>query len=437
MITASHNPPSDNAIKAYWSNGGQLLPPHDKGVIDCVLSTETIHRMPLDRMVGTRRILYCQAEVDEAYIAAVGAVSFPGPRKLKILYSPLHGVGASAVLPVLARDGFNDVELFGPHASADGDFPNIPDHIANPENKAVFDLIIARAQKMGADLCLASDPDCDRVGLAAPLTNDPRGPWKTMTGNQTGALLTQYLLERWRETGRLTCDHYIVKTLVTSELSRRIADSYGIRTYGNFQVGFKYIAQAMDHYGPENFVFGMEESDGYLAGTYVRDKDAAVTSMLISQLAARVKAENQTLHHKLDELYRQYGYHAESQLSVKMPGSQGMKQMKALMEKLRREPPGQLGELKVTRVRDYESLMEYKPGEVPKQFSGPKGNLIMLDLDAEGTYVAIRPSGTEPKVKFYTFTYEPPDLICDLEKTKAKHNLRLASLATCLGKMDK
>ncbi len=312
--------------------------------------------------------------------------------------------------------------------TADGDFPNVPNHVANPENKAVFDAIIARGREIGADLILASDPDCDRIGLAAPLAVGPDSAWATMTGNQIGAILTEYLLERWKQSGRLTPAHYIVKTLVTTELVRRIADSYGVRTIGNLQVGFKYIGGTIDEEGPKNFVFGAEESHGYLAGTYARDKDAAVAAMLLAELAAQAKAAGQSLHEKLDALFWQYGYHAESQISVTMPGSQGMQQMAALMATFRNDPPAKLAGMNVTRVRDYLGLTERQGGGPPRPFDGPHGDMVMLELEAAGTYVAVRPSGTEPKVKYYMFTYEPPETIANLDDAKQLCADRLASL---------
>jgi phosphoglucomutase/phosphomannomutase len=429
MVTASHNPPSDNAVKVYWSTGGQLLPPHDRGVIDCVMSTTTIGRVPFADALAAGNVVLCQDELNRAYVAAVAAQGFAGPRNLKIIYSPLHGVGASAVLPALEADGFSDVELFGPHAAPDGDFPNVPDHVANPENSAVFAAIIERARQARADLILASDPDCDRIGLAAPLEAKSDRAWATMTGNQIGALLVEYLLEQWRKAGRITPAHYIVKTLVTTELARRIADAYGVTTYGNLQVGFKYIGGTIDEKGPEKFILGTEESHGYLAGTYARDKDAAVAAMLLAELAAQVKAAGQTLHEKLDALFWQYGYHAESQVSVMLPGSEGMQQMAALMKHFRQEPPRELAGLRVTRVRDYLKLVEHEGGETARPFDGPQGDMVMLDLAAAGTFVAVRPSGTEPKVKFYTFTFEPAEQLADLQDTKARHAERLARLA--------
>jgi phosphoglucomutase/phosphomannomutase len=211
-------------------------------------------------------------------------------------------------------------------------------------------------------------------------------------------------------------------------MARRIADSYGATTYGNLQVGFKYIGGTMDDKGPDKFVFGTEESHGYLAGTYARDKDAAVAAMLLAELAAQEKSAGQTLHEKLDALYWQFGCHAESQISVTLPGSEGMAQMAALMKKFREDPPREIAGDKVTRVRDYLNLMESMPGQAGKPFTGPVGDMVMLETDREGTYVAVRPSGTEPKVKFYMFTYEPAEQLHNLETTKAELAERLKSL---------
>jgi hypothetical protein len=187
MVTASHNPPSDNAVKCYWSTGGQLLPPHDKGVIDEVMACTTITRIPFAAGMAEGKIAYCQEEVDAAYLQAVQSQSFAGPRDLKIIYSPLHGVGAASILPLLERDDFKSVELFGPHAEPNGDFPNVPGHVSNPENPAVFDAMIARAKETGAELILATDPDADRLGVAAPVKTG--GEWRTLSGNQIGVLL--------------------------------------------------------------------------------------------------------------------------------------------------------------------------------------------------------------------------------------------------------
>ncbi|MDZ4820148.1 MAG: phospho-sugar mutase [Planctomycetota bacterium] len=416
MVTASHNPPSDNAVKVYWSTGCQVLPPHDAGIIERVMNAGEIRRSPFAEGVKSGKVIFCQKEVDAAFQSAVLSQALPGPRALKIIYSPLHGVGGSAVPPVLAADGFADVEIFGPHAEPNGDFPNVPNHVSNPENPAVFDIIIAQAQKTGADLILATDPDCDRLGCAAPLTKDTAGPWRTFSGNQIAALLTEYVLSARKKAGSITPDHYVVKTLVTTEMIRRVAESYNVRTLGNLQVGFKWIGMTMDEFGPDKFVLGCEESHGYLVGTHARDKDAAVAAMLLSELAAECKAAGQTLHDKLDSLYWQYGYHQEQQLSITMPGSQGMKDMLTIMAKFRATPPQSLAGMKVTLVRDYLSLTETRPGSPPLPLVGPQGDMVILDLDAPGNYVAVRPSGTEPKIKFYMFTCEAPELLADLQE---------------------
>jgi len=428
IITASHNPPSDNAIKAYWSTGGQLLPPHDRGVIDRVMAVADIRRIPFREGLAAGKIVYCQEEVDAAFLKAVVVQSRPGPRDLKILYSPLHGVGASAVCPALAAAGFGDVEVFGPHAAPDPDFPNVPNHVANPERPAVFEAIIQRARQSGAELILATDPDCDRVGCAAPKSTHPDAPWATLTGNQIAALLADYLLESGRKAGSLTPDHYLVKTLVTTELVRRIGDAHGVRTIGDLLVGFKYIGGVIEDRGPEGFLLGAEESYGFLVGAHCRDKDAAVASMLLAELTARAKAAGLSLHEKLDELLRRYGCHAERTFSVTMPGAEGMKRMKALMAQFRRRPPESLAGLAVVRMRDYLNNEVVEAGRPSKPLAGPTGDLVMLDLAAEGNYVAVRPSGTEPLVKFYMFTYQAPGEMTSVDTSRVQLAARLESL---------
>jgi phosphomannomutase len=432
MITASHNPPTDNALKVYWSTGGQLLPPHDSNVIDRVYRVEDIARISWKEGLTSGRIEYCQEEVDAAFVAAVMRQSTPGPRGLKIIYSPLHGVGASAVCPVLDAAGFADVEVFGPHAAPDPDFTNVPGHVANPENAVVFDAMIARGNQIGADLILATDPDCDRLGCAARLAPSADSAWATLTGNQIGSLLTDSLLAARKAAGTLNSRLYVVKTLVTTELIRRIADDYGVQTAGNLLVGFKYIGGEMDARGPKDFVFGAEESYGFLAGDHVRDKDAAVASLLLAELAAGLKARGKTLHQQLDELFVRYGCHSESQINVQMPGEQGMDAMKALMANFRTNPPRELGGLKLTQVRDYFNDTCTAPGGRPVPLGGPKGDMVILDLEGGGNYVAVRPSGTEPKVKFYMFAYDPPSASADLAAIKAAQAARMKAFGAGL-----
>jgi phosphoglucomutase/phosphomannomutase len=429
MVTASHNPPSDNAVKVYWSTGAQVLPPHDQAIIDRVMNVGDIQVTPFNDALLAGRIVLCKEEVDAAYLAEVHRQRFPGPRDLRVIYSPLHGVGAASVCPALFADGFRDVEVFGPHSEPSGDFPNVPGHVSNPENPHVFDAIIERAQHTGADLVLATDPDSDRMGAAAPRTKDPAGPWATFTGNQLGALLADFVLEQRQRSGTLSPDHYLVKTLVTSEMIRRIGDSYGVKTFGELHVGFKWIAQQIDEAGPDRFVFGAEESHGYLVGQYARDKDAAVACMLLAELAAHTKAAGKTLHEKLEALWWQHGYHAEQTVNVQMEGSEGMGRMRKLMQQLRERPPQSLGGLTIAAHRDYGELTVRDAAGTSRPLTAPRGDMVVLDFTEAGNFVAIRPSGTEPKVKFYIFTFVPAEQLHDLDAAKAAMAQRTRMLA--------
>ncbi|QEG38386.1 phospho-sugar mutase [Roseimaritima ulvae] len=429
MVTASHNPPSDNAVKVYWSTGGQVLPPHDKRIIDEVMACDAIESVDFDTALADGRIEICTAEVDERYLDAAVDCQLGGPREVKVLYSPLHGVGAFATIPLLERDGFHDVEVYQPHAEPSGDFPNVPGHVSNPENAAVFDEPIKYAKANGFDLVMATDPDADRLGVAAPLTTDTAGEWATLNGNQIGAVLTEYVLSRRQAAGTLSSQHYIVTTLVTTDLTNKIAQHYGVRCESNQLVGFKWIAGVIDREGADKFVFGTEESHGYLIGQYARDKDGPVACMLISELAAQVQADGLSLHQYLDALYLRHGYHAERLVNVFMEGSEGMANMKKLMAAFRDNPPKSLGGIPVSQVRDYaNSKILPVGGGQPQPLDGPVGDLVIMDLAESGNYVAVRPSGTEPKVKFYMFTSLAAEQSQDLDKARAELNSRIDSL---------
>jgi len=431
MVTASHNPPEDNAVKVYWSNGGQLLAPHGEGVVEAVDRVAGIERASFKEAVASGKVQFCQEEIDRQMLAAQLAQRFEGPRELKILYSPLHGVGSSAVLPLLEEDRFTDIHVFPPHAEPDGSFPNVPGNQANPENVQLFDDLIAYARQIGADVVLATDPDCDRLGVAAPLSARPGSAWKPLTGNQVGALLTDFVLERRKSRGAVPPDSYVVKTMVTTEMIRRIADGYGVRTIGNLHVGFKFIGGVMDEAGPDRFLIGAEESLGYLVGSYARDKDGAVAAMLVAELAARLKQAGQTLHEKLDALFWQFGCHVERVDSTKMPGAEGEAHRNRIMQSLRGDPPTELAGLPVAQVRDYQNLTTLiAPGgkRRTEPLDAPAADMVMVELEGPGTYVAVRPSGTEPKIKFYLFDFEPAEQIADLEDTKQQLSERLENI---------
>jgi phosphoglucomutase/phosphomannomutase len=448
MVTASHNPPSDNAVKVYWAGGVQVLPPHDKGIIDRVMRCDAVRRESFDAGVAAGRVQFVEQEIDPAFVAAVLQQSTAGPRDVSILYTPLHGVGASAVVPVLEGAGFKKLRLYGPQEMPDGDFPNVPGHVANPENPAVLEGAIAEAKARGDDLVMASDPDCDRLGAAAPLTAAAGSGWQTFTGNQIAALLVDWVLSSRKRLGTLSGADHVITTLVTTGLVRRIAEASLATTIDTLQVGFKWIGQAIDQTGPEHFVFGCEESHGYLAGTHVRDKDASVASLLLAELTASLKAQGKTLHEQLDAIFCTHGCHLERQVAITLPGAAGMDRMREIMATLRSQPPAALGGLPVARVRDYGSLSTSTPGAAAAPFAGAKGDLVMFDLAdpaappaslaaadvAAGRFpalancVAARPSGTEPKIKFYLFAAAAPCSHTQLTASKAALTQRLDAL---------
>ena len=411
MVSASHNPPADNAAKVFWSTGGQLRAPHDEEVTRRLAKVTTLKRIPFAVGVDERKIEYIGEEMDTVYRDLVLNEGFgmsQGNRDLKIIYSPMHGVGLTSVVPVLRADRFADIEIFADHAEPNGCFSNVPDQIANPENPAVFDALIEQAKTTGADLVLASDPDADRLGCAAAIELGGDA-WQPITGNQIAVLLTEYVL-RHRTQRELSADHFVIKTLVTTDMIRRVANSYGIRTVEECLTGFKWIGSLIDEHGAEKFVLGAEEAHGYLIGTHCRDKDGAVAAMLLAEFAAEAKTAGRSLHQELKLLYDKHGLHLEKTIAKMMPGADGMVKMDAMMTRLREHPPARLGGMAVRTIRDYlrGSAVHVPSGETQPLENSPRGNVLVIETDQVGNYVAVRPSGTEPKIKFYLFTYAAP-----------------------------
>lgn len=405
MISASHNPPSDNGFKAYWSNGGQVLPPHDRGIIECVNAASDIPTVDFAQAVAAGSITWIGAAVDRAYIDAVISLSLSKARDVRVLFSPLHGVGETSVAPVLRQAGFDGVEIFEPHRAPDGNFPNVPDHLPNPERTEVFAPLLDAARARSAELILASDPDADRLGV---MGRGRDGGYIHLSGNRVGALLVDYILRKRKEQGTLSPEHYVVETLVTTPQISTIARANDVRVIDDLLVGFKYIGRTIDEQGPERFVFGAEESLGYLAGTYARDKDAAIAALYLCELAAELRREGKTVLDRLDELFAAHGYFTESQRSETCRGSRGKAQINALMRAFREQPPDDVAGVKLVRVRDYSAneLRELPGNRGAGKLAGPTGDLLFLDSeesDGRKFSVAVRPSGTEPKIKFYFF----------------------------------
>lgn len=407
MITASHNPPSDNGFKCYAATGGQVIPPDDNGIIECVkaASDREIPEKPLQEGLDDGSIVLAGKEVDDAYIAAVVGESVSRARDLSVVYTPMHGVGETSVAAALLTAGFQQVNILASQRTPSGDFPNVPGHVSNPEIPKTLDAAIAEAKATGADLVLASDPDADRIGVGIPVTGDPKGEWTTLTGNQIGVLLSAFIMKETEAQGHLRSDHYLVTTLVSTGMTHALAQREGVRVEGDLLVGFKWIAERIDQAGHAGFLFGFEESHGYLKGTHVRDKDAAVAALLFAELAATVKARKQTVLEYLDDLYIDVGHHDERLINKTLEGREGVAQIQKLMTAFRSAPPRSVAGLAVTEVHDY-GTHEIRPvtavGDV-RPLPYPSGDLLIFQTAAPGTRFAARPSGTEPKIKFYLF----------------------------------
>jgi phosphoglucomutase/phosphomannomutase len=423
MISASHNPPADNGFKAYWNNGGQVIAPHDKGIITEVQAAEEIPAVPFEDAVSDGRIKIIGADVDVAYVNAVVGLSQSTSREISAIYTPLHGVGETSIWEVINQLGF-EINIFEDHRAADGNFPNVPKHLPNPELLEVFDPVIdwIRSNNHPAELILASDPDADRLGV---MVRNPAGGFTPLSGNQIGALLTDYLLRKRIAAGHLSPEDYVVETLVTTPLIRAVAEGYGAHAVHELLVGFKYIAETMEERGTEHFVFGAEESIGFLAGGYCRDKDGAIAAMFVLELAAELRAQGRTLLDQLDDLHRQHGYHCEGQKSIYCEGPTGKSKIDGLMNTLRKNPPDQLGSVKLVEVADYGSgtRSAIPSGDPTGTIEKPRGDLLIYTSDpAESVRIQIagRPSGTEPKIKFYFFCQS------DLSDESVLHRARLA-----------
>lgn len=408
VISASHNPPVDNGFKAYWNHGGQVLDPHDRGIIECVESAGDIIAADFEAAVGDGRIVLIGEDIDRAYMEAVLSQSLSSNRDISAIFTPLHGVGETSVYRAIKQAGFDAATIFEPQREPDGNFTNVHDQFPNPERPEVFAPAVAEAKQTGAELILASDPDADRIGASVRGSD---GEFVHLTGNQIGALLTDYVCRGRAAAGTLSPDHYVVETLVTTQLTAEIARSHGLKVVDNLLVGFKYIARTMDEQGPDNFVFGTEESLGYLAGQYCRDKDAAVAALLFMEAAAQQKREGKTLLDRLDELYLEHGYYHESQVSQIRRGPTGKQQINAILGALRKSPPGELGSARFTRVRDYgqHEIRSLPDNQKSKDLPEPRGDLVIFDAVAGPRTISIaaRPSGTEPKIKFYFFAKSP------------------------------
>lgn len=411
VLTASHNPPEYNGYKVYGENGGQIVPKISEPLIkeiDKIDSFGKVRRMDRQAALESGRIRLIGKELDEAYYQAVLELStvndyiFDAVREMKIVYTPLHGVGLEPVTTVLAEDGFESVTVVPEQSDPDGTFPTVEK--PNPEETAALRMALELGEETEADLVIATDPDADRVGLAA---RNAQGILQPLLGNQVGPLLIDYLLSH----RKLREGDFIVKTVVTSDMGAAIAKSYGVESYETL-TGFKWIcdkAMDLEAEGDRRFLFGYEESIGYLAGDFAKDKDAVVSAMLAAEMAAFYKTKGMTLHDALRALFEKHGFYKDHQVSIWLEGRDGRDRIERIMKRFRNDPPRVVDGAKVTEIADFLTLtrtnVDRKEAELLRFY---KSNVLKFQF-GENSWFAMRPSGTEPKIKIYFSVMDPEE----------------------------
>lgn len=420
VITASHNPPEYNGYKVYWSDGAQIVPPHDRGIIQEIqVLKEEPTRTKLEEAVKDNKIVYIDKTIDRPYIEMVKGHAIHGEilkelgEEAKVVYTPLHGTGKMLVETILGELGVK-VDTVPEQAEPDGDFPTV--EYPNPEEASAMAMAVERGKNTGADIVLGTDPDADRLGIAVP---DRHGDWVLVTGNQLGALLCDYILSSLKDKGGLPKKPVMVKTIVTTELQRLIAESYGVEVL-DVLTGFKYIGEKIREFenSGESYVFGGEESYGYLVGTEVRDKDAVSAAAMTVEMTLYQRKKGRSVLEYLDELYKIHGYFEESLISEYFKGMRGKEIMESLMQGLRKTPPQAFAGKKVIQVKDYLSKKVFYPREEREEsLELPSSNVLQFILE-DNTIVSARPSGTEPKIKFYISGRSTPDVPLDEAKRK-------------------
>ncbi len=407
VITASHNPKEYNGYKVYWEDGGQIIQPHDKNIIAEVQKITSINKINFKG--NDDNITIIGKELDEIYTDKIKSLSLSPEiinrnKSLKIVYTPIHGTGVRLAPMSLRKMGFKNIISVPEQDVTSGDFPTVKS--PNPEESAALKMAVQKAEEKDADIVLGTDPDSDRVGV---VVKDSHGEYIILNGNQTASILINYLLTRWSEKGKITGREYIVKTIVTTELLTEIAKKYGVEHF-NVLTGFKYIADVIRHFeGKKVFIGGGEESYGYLAGDFVRDKDAIISCSLIAEAAAWARDQNLTLYEMLLQIYVEYGFFKEHLISIIRKGKEGADEIALMMKNFRNNPPSRINNSEVIDVIDY---LDNKSLEKINRRNGeikiPASNVLQF-FTRDGSKISIRPSGTEPKIKFYLSVKENLD----------------------------
>tara|TARA_R110002073_G_scaffold8207_5_gene45860 strand:+ start:71716 stop:73425 length:1710 start_codon:yes stop_codon:yes gene_type:complete len=395
VLTASHNPPEYNGYKVYWTDGGQIVPPQDKGIIDEVNSLDF---SDINFNANEELISYIGSEIDEAFWKASiknGTFNIQGRGDLKIVFTSLHGTSIKLIPEVLKRAGYNQVHIIKEQEDPDGDFPTVKS--PNPEEPEALEMAIRLAEEIDADIVLGTDPDSDRIGIAV---KDTKGKIKLLNGNQAMVVMTDFLINQWRNEGKLNGGQFVGSTIVSTNMVNDIADSYGVETKVGL-TGFKWIAKMILDFPELDFIGGGEESFGYMVGDFVRDKDAVTSALLACEIAANAKATGGSFFNDLLQLYVDHSFYKERLVSFVKKGMDGAEQIKQIMIDLRNNPLTHIDGSKVTYINDYQSSIEKNTitgEEITMDI--PKSNVLIYHTE-NGSKVAARPSGTEPKIKFY------------------------------------
>jgi phosphoglucomutase len=426
VCTASHNPKEYNGYKAYWNDGGQLVPPHDKNVITEVEKIQDVNDVKWSG--GEANIKIIGKEIDDAYLKMVKGLSvYPEiiskQKDLKIVYTPIHGSGIKLVPPALKEYGFENVHIVEEQAKPDGNFPTVA--YPNPEERETMSIGLQKAKELDADILCGTDPDADRIGIGI---KDSKGNWVLMNGNQTAVLAFNYMIESRKEKGIAQPNDMVVKTIVTTNLIDVIAEKKGVNCY-NVLTGFKWIAELIkEKEGKENYVIGGEESYGLMIGSQIRDKDAVSAVCILCEMAAYEKNKGRSLYEKLLDLYLQYGYYQEDLISITKKGMNGQQEIAQMMEDFRNNPPKVLAGSKVVELLDYEkqSKTDLRTGNT-ETISLPKSNVLQF-ITEDGSKISARPSGTEPKIKFYFSVNTKLESIDKFEEAQQKAKEKIQTI---------
>lgn len=435
VITASHNPKEYNGYKAYWNDGAQMIAPHDKNTIKEVESIKSVDEVKFGRKEAN--IEYIGEEIDKVYLEKVLSLSvsrdvIARQKDLKIVYTSLHGTGITLVPKALEQLGFQNIHIVKEQATPDGNFPTVV--YPNPEEKDALHMAVEQAKQLDADLVLATDPDADRVGIAV---KNAKGEFQLLNGNQTASILVYYLINAWKKAGKLDGNQYIVKTIVTTDLIDKIALKNHVDCF-NVLTGFKYIGAIMRELEEKRtFICGGEESYGFLIGDFARDKDAVASCAFIAEVAAVAKDQGISFFDMLTQMYMDFGFYYEKLTTLTKKGKSGAEEIQQMMADLRSNPPKSLAGADLVLIKDYNSLTETdaKTGlhqPMPHQTGIEKSNVLQY-CTTDGTKVSARPSGTEPKIKFYFSVNEPLERKEDYDAVQAKLDKKVDAIIRDLG----